>query len=417
MGAHSLYQIKDDRQMNVNVLTVSQINKFIKSLIETSAPLKRVYVKGEISNFKRNAFSGHCYFSLKDENSQLGCIMYSSNAAGLRFEPETGMTVLCYGRISVYDKGGNYQLAVDDMQPDGLGSLYLAMIQLKERLDKEGLFDEGRKKALPRFPKKIGVVTSNTGAAVADIKNITARRYPLAEIVIAPTIVQGAQAAQDIADSIKLLDGRGDIDVIIFGRGGGSEEDLWCFNDEKVVRAVAACNTPIISAVGHKTDSPLCDLAADYAAPTPSAAAEKVCPDINELYFELSILKRRLNEAMCGGLEDRMRALSDITSSPILENFDSLINTYSENIDVLSQRINESVSHILENKLNALRAAAGRLNALSPLAVLARGYSVVKSGNNVIKSVSQLKQNDDITLVLTDGSANAVITEVFENEQ
>ena len=399
----------------INILTVSQLNKYIAALIDNCAPLKRLYVKGELSDFKRNAFSGHCYFSLKDDSGKISCIMYSSVASKLRFEPENGMTVICFGRVSVYDKNGVYQLVADDIIPDGVGEMYLALNRLKEKLEKEGLFDESRKKPLPKFPSKIGVATSNTGAAVEDIKNIAARRYPLAEIIIVPTVVQGAQAAEDIVKSIEFLDGMGDIDVIIFGRGGGSADDLWCFNDERVVRAVAACKTPIVSAVGHKTDSPLCDFAADVAVPTPSAAAERVCPDFNELYSALSQIKSRLFAAVNGVIDGKMRELSDITGSPVLENYEALICSYSEKVNELRRRINERLAYIIESKEALLSLLAGKLNALSPLAVLSRGYLIGGIGGSVIKSVSQIKSKDSIDLTFSDGKAKAEITEVINN--
>ena len=400
----------------MNVITVSQVNRYIKALLDESGPLRNIYISGEISNFKHYYSSGHMYFTLKDENSQLKAVMFSSNASRLKFMPDNGMKVICSGRISVYEKSGEYQLYVDDMQPDGVGALNLAFEQLKEKLFKEGVCDEELKKPLPQFPKKIGVATSDIGAAVEDIKNITGRRYPLAEIVIAPTIVQGASAPADIVKSIGILDSIDDVDVIIVGRGGGSIEDLWAFNTEEVARAVIACKTPIVSAVGHETDFTICDFVADLRAPTPSAAAELVCPDINILANELSLLKNSLVNYINIVIDDNMQYVSDLSHSPVLENYDSVIGSYKENVDVLETRLKDSLSYIIENKSLKLSALAGKLNALSPLAVLARGYSVAQHNNRVIKSVSDIKENDEIHIAFNDGKAVCTVNEVVKND-
>ena len=258
----------------MTVLTVSQVNTYIKALIDEAAPLKSIYLTGEISNFKRHFPSGHLYFTLKDEKSQIKAVMFKTSASRLRFEPNDGMKVIIRGRISVFERNGEYQIYAEDMQPDGLGALNLAFEQLKEKLYNEGLFDESYKKPLPKYPSKIGVATSSTGSVIQDIKDVCKRRYPICEIVLVQTLVQGASASGDIVKSIKLLDSMEDIDLIIVGRGGGSLEDLWAFNTEEVARAVFECNKPVISAVGHETDTTICDFVADLRAPTPSAAAE-----------------------------------------------------------------------------------------------------------------------------------------------
>ncbi len=399
----------------MNVITVSQVNKYIKALLDGSMPLRSIYICGEISNFKYYYASGHMYFTLKDENSQLKAVMFASNAQKIKFQPENGMRVICSGRISAYEKNGEYQLYADDMQPDGLGALNLAFEQLKEKLFNEGVCSEEIKKTLPPYPEKIGVVTSDIGAAVEDIKNITARRYPLAEIVIVPTVVQGDKAASDIVKSIELLDNRKDIDVIIVGRGGGSLEDLWAFNTEEVARAVIACNTPIVSAVGHETDTTICDFVSDLRAPTPSAAAEIVCPDINVLAKDVSVFKTGLRDAADNIINSNMQLVLDLAQSPVLENYEMLLQSYNETIDVLKERLADSVLSLNENKMFRLSALAGRLNALSPLAVLARGYSVAQKEKQIIKSVSQIKKNDKITLVLQNGKAECIIDEVIKN--
>ncbi len=399
----------------MNVITVSQVNRYIKALLDESAPLRSIFISGEISNFKYYYSSGHMYFTLKDENSQLKAVMFSSYASKLKFNPDSGMKVICSGRISAYEKNGEYQLYVDDMQPDGVGALNLAFEQLKERLLNEGVCNDEIKKLLPPFPRKIGVATSYIGAAVEDIKNITARRYPLAELVIVPTIVQGTSASADIVKSIRLLDDIEDIDVIIVGRGGGSIEDLWAFNTEEVARAVIACKTPIVSAVGHETDYTICDFVADLRAPTPSAAAELVCPDMNSLSNELATLKSSLFNYINIMIDDNIQYVSELSHSPVLENYDSVLSSYKDNVEVLEARLSDSVLSSVETKSLKLSALAGKLNALSPLAVLARGYSVAQKNNEIIKSVSDINENDEIHIAFSDVGAICKVNEVVEN--
>lgn len=399
----------------MNVITVSQVNRYIKALLDESAPLRSIFISGEISNFKYYYSSGHMYFTLKDENSQLKAVMFSSYASKLKFNPDSGMKVICSGRISAYERNGEYQLYVDDMQPDGVGALNLAFEQLKERLLNEGVCNDEIKKPLPPFPRKIGVATSDIGAAVEDIKNITARRYPLAELVIVPTIVQGTSASADIVKSIRLLDDIEDIDVIIVGRGGGSIEDLWAFNTEEVARAVIACKTPIVSAVGHETDYTICDFVADLRAPTPSAAAELVCPDMNSLSNELATLKSSLFNYINIMIDDNIQYVSELSHSPVLENYDSVLSSYKDNVDVLEARLSDSVLSSVETKSLKLSALAGKLNALSPLAVLARGYSVAQKNNEIIKSVSDINENDEIHIAFSDGGVICKVNEVVEN--
>ena len=399
----------------MNILTVSQLNTYIKALIDGSAPLKKIYIGGEISNFTHYYRTGHMYLTLKDEKSQLKAVMFASYAERLKFQPQNGMKVICLGKVSVYEKSGEYQLYIEDMQPEGLGALYLAYNQLKDKLEREGLFDNELKKPLPKYPKKIGVATSNTGAAVEDIKNITARRYPLAEVVIVPTIVQGEYAPADIVKSLKILDSMGDIDVIILGRGGGSAEDLWAFNDEAVARAVFECKTPIVSAVGHETDTTICDFVADLRAPTPSAAAEIICPDIREMISDIEELKEQLNDQINDIVDKQLQRVYDLASSPVLENYEAVIDGYGDTVSVLTQRLVDSTLRGYENKAHKFGVLAEKLNALSPLAVLARGYSVAQSGGEIVKSISQIKENDDITLVLQDGNVECTVREVIKN--
>lgn len=397
----------------MNVLTVTQVNTYIKALLDESVPLRNIYISGEISNFTHYYRTGHLYFTLKDESSQLKAVMFSSNASRLRFQAENGMKVICRGRISVYSKSGEYQLYVDDMQPDGVGALSLAFEQLKKKLSQEGLFDEAHKKPIPPFPSKIGVATSNIGAAVEDIKNITARRYPLAEIIICPTVVQGENAPADIVRSIKMLDGYDGIDVIILGRGGGSAEDLWAFNSEEVARAVFACETPIVSAVGHETDFTICDFVSDLRAPTPSAAAELVCPDINKLYSDLSVKKNALDFYITNRIETLEQDLCDITQNGAFADAESFFAAYQDNLEVLSERLNDAFSFTIDDKENKFLNASARLEALSPLSVLMRGYCVASKNGKAVKSKKDIKKDDELTLRFADGRVDISVGEVL----
>lgn len=402
----------------MNVLTVSQINTFIKAVFAERQELRNVYISGEISNFTHYYRSGHMYFTLKDENAQIKAVMFSSYASRLKFQPESGMKVICRGYISVYEKSGEYQLYVDDMQPDGLGALNLAYEQLKAKLFAEGVCGDDVKKPLPRYPRKIGVVTSDIGAAVEDIKNITARRWPLANVVIAPTLVQGANAAPDIVKSIVRLDNAGDIDVIIVGRGGGSVEDLWAFNTEGVARAVINCKTPIVSAVGHETDFTICDFVADLRAPTPSAAAEIICPDIEAEIAHCENLKNMLSRLESDKIDEEMQYIADLTETSVLAGSENFLKEHGDYIDELSSRFCRAFDSTLGDKENNFAMLLGKLNALSPLAVMQRGYAVAKeSGGKIIKSVSQISANDDVKIEFADGNAVCKVCEVNQIER
>lgn len=397
----------------MNVITVTQLNTYIKSILDENTHLKTIYIRGEISNFKHYYKSGHMYLTLKDNNCQLKAVMFSSYASRLKFKPEDGMSVICRGKISIYEKDGVYQLYIEDMQPDGIGALSIAFEQLKEKLEKEGLFDPSHKKPIPKYPKKIGIATSNMGAAIEDIKNITKRRYPIAELVIAPTIVQGDSAPEDIVKSIQLLDSIDDIDVIIVGRGGGSLEDLWAFNTEMVARAVFECQKPVISAVGHETDFTICDFTADLRAETPSAAAEKAVPDINELLKFTENAESRMLYSISKRLEYEAQRLDSLSNESILANY----NDFFDNKNDVLVSLKKELSDAFENKLSRckydLGILSGKLDALSPLSVLARGYAAVKTKDNkIIKSKEDIKVNDKINIKFIDGSAVCTVDEV-----
>lgn len=393
----------------MTTLTVSQLNRYIKSVLDEANLLQNIYVSGEISNFKHYP-SGHIYFTLKDSASQLKCVMFSSDNTSLRFRPENGMSVVCLGRIGVYEKDGVYQLYVKGMQPKGIGELALAYEQLKETLEKRGWFSPLHKKPIPKYPKKIGVATSNMGAAVEDIKNIISRRFPICELVIVPTVVQGENAKNDIARSVEFLDELG-VDTIIVGRGGGSLEDLWAFNTIEVAQAVYNCKTPVISAVGHETDYTICDFVSDLRAPTPSAAAELAVPDINSELSYIEDARAFMNKSV----NHKILELSQRLDS--LSRFDSMsvslfISPYFEQLALITKKMNEELRNVINRKQLELSKAASMLNALSPLAVLGRGYSLTLHNDAVVTSASEVKADDLITTRLKSSTIISRVTEV-----
>lgn len=393
----------------MTTLTVSQLNRYIKSVLDEANLLQNIYVSGEISNFKHYP-SGHIYFTLKDSASQLKCVMFSSDNTSLRFRPENGMSVVCLGRIGVYEKDGAYQLYVKGMQPKGIGELALAYEQLKETLEKRGWFSPLHKKPIPKYPKKIGVATSNMGAAVEDIKNIISRRFPICELVIVPTVVQGENAKNDIARCVEFLDELG-VDTIIVGRGGGSLEDLWAFNTIEVAQAVYNCKTPVICAVGHETDYTICDFVSDLRAPTPSAAAELAVPDINSEFSYIEDARAFMNKSV----NHKILELSQRLDS--LSRFDSIsvslfISPYFEQLALITKKMNEELRNIINRKQLELSKAASMLNALSPLAVLGRGYSLTLHNDAVITNASEVKADDLITTRLKSSTIISRVTEV-----
>lgn len=397
----------------MNVITVSQVNTYIKALLDESTPLRNIYIVGEISNFLHYFRSGHMYFTLKDDKSQIKAVMFSSYAQKLKFKPEDGMRVICRGRISSYEKDGFYQIYVEDIQPDGIGALNLAYEQLKTKLADEGLFNEIYKKAIPKYPLKIGVATSNMGAAVEDIKNITARRYPLCELIIVPTAVQGVQATGDIVKSLKMLDSMDDIDLIIVGRGGGSIEDLWAFNTEEVARAVFNCKKPVISAVGHETDYTICDFVADLRAPTPSAAAELAVPDIRVLETFLESCNQIMRNSLKNKIENEFQRLDLIENGSVLSNPAAYYNDLTVFIEDCSRELNDNFKNIVKSASHNFAGTVGKLDALSPLAVLSRGYSMITGKNGeVLKSKNDIKSNDTVKITFPDGNVNVKIDEV-----
>jgi exodeoxyribonuclease VII large subunit len=380
-------------------------------LMESDDVLNYVSIRGEISNFKAHS-SGHMYFTLKDGESEISAVMFRSAASRLNFAPKNGMKVVAYGKVSVYEVTGKYQVYVSAMADDGAGALFAEYQRLLEKLRAEGLFDESRKKPIPRFPKRIGIITSPTGAAIRDMINVTGRRYPSAELIICPSAVQGAEAPEELRRALLLLDAVGECDVLIIGRGGGSAEDLWAFNDEALVRAVASANTPIISAVGHETDTTLCDYAADLRAPTPSAAAELAVPDRAVLMQRIDEVAERMYALLDRTLTAYKTSLAASSKQLALTSPTEKLKNAGERIRKAEELMNMSLASMLEKKKLMLASATGRLEAINPLAVISRGYSVTRDENeSIVSSVEQVSEGDGISILVSDGSIRAVVTE------
>ena len=389
--------------MKSTVLSVTQLNTYIKSIIDGDSLLRSLYVVGEISNFTNHYRTGHFYLTLKDENCAVKAVMFASANRRLKFMPENGMKVIVRGRVSVFERDGQYQLYIDDMQPDGLGALNLAFEQLKNRLAQEGLFDERLKKPIPYRCMRIGVVTSATGAVIQDIRNVISRRYPLAEIILAPVQVQVASAAPQIADAIERFNSGDYADVLIVGRGGGSLEDLWAFNEEIVARAVFKSRIPIISAVGHETDFTICDFVADLRAPTPSAAAELAVPDIREDIAFVQTVVYECEATLLQRVNDEKERLEIIKERLRYRSPSMLIDQRIQTVDTLMTSALLSVQRKLDSETARLSSMAARLDALSPLKVMARGYSIVTKDEKVVASSKALKKGDRITVGFSDG--------------
>lgn len=396
------------------VLSVSQLNRYVKSRMDADENLYNVFLVGEISNFTDHYKTGHFYFSIKDEDAQIKAVMFRSNAAKVKFHVENGLRVIVRGRVSLYEAAGSYQVFVDDMQPDGEGALQLAFEQLKERLQKAGLFDTAHKKSIPKYPRKIGVITSETGAAIQDILNILGRRYPLAEVILAPVLVQGDGAPEQLVSAVEQFNQLNCADLLIIGRGGGSAEDLWAFNDERLAYAVYCSEIPVISAVGHETDFTICDFVADLRAPTPSAAAELAVPNINVLYSEISALQTRLQNAAVGYLQTEHRRLELFAGKSVLQNPFLYFDTLRMRLFTVNSAFEASRESILHKAHMRLQENAAKLQSLSPLAVLARGYAVAELPNKtVLHSVAQLQKTDFFVLRLSDGKAECVVKEIL----
>jgi len=397
-------------RLDTPVLTVAQVTRHVKTLLESDELLQDLTVRGEIANFKRHS-SGHLYFSLRDEEALLPCVMFAGAARFLGFSPGDGLRVLARGRISVYEPRGQYQLYVESLEYDGLGALFEAFERLRKRLQAEGLFEAARKRPLPPFPRTVAVVTSDKGAAIRDIINILGRRWPLARVLVFPATVQGAEAPASIVKSLRRAGAFPGVEVVIVGRGGGSLEDLWAFNSEEVVRAVAECPVPVVSAVGHETDVTLCDFAADLRAPTPSAAAELVVPDQREVLREA----RSVLQALCARLRhwvaQREEALSALRARRLSLALTRMLDRWTQECDELRSAVERGMRRRAEMCAAALATETARLNAVSPLAVLRRGYSVLRRAEDgvVVRSVAQVRAGDAAEAVVADGAIDITV--------
>ena len=387
--------------MTYNPISVTELNKYIKNKIDSDEVLNNVLVKGEISNYKHH-YTGHLYFTLKDENSLIKCIMFKSSAVNLKFEPRDGMKVMIFGTVSVFERDGVYQIYAKAMQEDGMGSLYKAYEEMKARLEKEGLFDASHKKKIPIFPKCIGVLTSNTGAVIRDIINVSTRRNPNVYIKLLPVPVQGEGASQKIADAIKLMNDKKLADVIIVARGGGSLEDLWPFNEEVVARAIYDSELPIISAVGHETDFTIADFVADLRAPTPSAAAELAVPNISDIVLKLESYNNRYKLALKKKVEFMRLRYEKCMNSRVFKEPTQKINEKYMLVDMKVKKIQNSIMIIYKDKKTNMIKHISKLDALSPLKTLTRGYSIAQKDGKVIKSIKEIKKDDQIDLRLID---------------
>ena len=399
-------------ERNEKALSVGDANRYVKMLMDNDSLLSSISVRGEISNLKYHT-SGHLYFTLKDEEAEISAVMFRSSVNAMSFSAKNGMKVVAFGRISIYEKSGKCQMYVSAMIDDGKGNLQLEYERLLKKLTEEGLFDSARKKKLPRMPKCIGIITSPTGAAVRDMINVTGRRWPAAKILLYPSLVQGTDAPAELCQGLNCLNALEACDVIIIGRGGGSIEDLWAFNDENVVRAVAASNIPVISAVGHETDFTLCDFAADYRAPTPSAAAEVAVPDKSEMKMRLDDTFSKAERAMLNKVALNKNAVANLFRQLELGSPQSRLMNEKRTLELKRQIIEKNMAQIYKTQQDRLSMLVGKLEAMSPLAVLTRGYSVVKNPNgDVVSSVDGIRAGDTVNVIFGDGSADAKILSI-----
>ena len=394
------------------LLTVRELTRYVKGLLDEDPFLQSVWVQGEISNFKWH-HSGHVYFTLKDDAAQIKVVMFRSHASRLRFRPENGMQVIVQGNVTVFERDGVYQLYAAAMEPYGLGALHLEFEQLKRRLAAEGLFDEALKRPLPRLPRAVGLVTAPTGAAIRDMITVSCRRFPGMRLVLAPALVQGPEAPESLIRALTLVARVPEVDVIIIGRGGGSLEDLWAFNDERLARAIRACPVPVVSAVGHETDYTIADFAADLRAPTPSAAAEIVVPSRSELQGVVDGLKIRLAAAARRAVERRRIRLKALAERPVLQRPEGRLQQDRQRLDDLARRLEYLGGSLLAARRRELGGLAGRLEALSPLAVLSRGYAIARTEDgHVVKDAARLHVGDRLDVLLHKGSVRCQVEEI-----
>ena len=390
----------------MTTLSVKQLNLFVKSLIEGDVRLNNVYVTGEISNFKNHYQSGHFYFTLKDNDAQIRCVMFRAYACRVPFMVRDGLNVVLRGRVSLYEKDGQYQFYAEEMHEQGLGDISLQFQQIKEKLEKEGLFLEENKRQIPAFPQRIAVITSDTGAAVQDILNITARRYPLCEIMLCPVAVQGENAVPSMIDALERVYALGNCDTIIIGRGGGSIEDLWAFNSEALARKIYESPIPVISAVGHETDFTICDFVADLRAPTPSAAAELAVPYSAEIISKLNKYNSLLKNGLLLKYNGQKVKFDALANKSILSKPFNITESRNETVDRLFDKMLNAYKGIISQEKSRYVSDVAKLDALSPLKVLSRGYSIAEVDGKVIKSVNDISNGDKFKLKLSDGAVN-----------
>lgn len=395
----------------MNTLTVSQLNRYVMSVLESDPNLSGLTIQGEISSFKKYP-SGHLYFTLKDDNAAVSCVMFKGSAVNLSFVPQDGLRVLVNAKASLYERDGKFQLYVNQMQPDGIGNLYTAFEKLKEKLRSEGLFDQKYKQKIPLLPRRIGVVTSPKGAVIRDIINVLSRRFSEFNLVLIPVAVQGDTASKSIVAAIETFNRMNEVDVLIVGRGGGSMEDLWCFNEESVARAVFNSRIPIISAVGHETDFTICDMVADLRAPTPSAAAELSMPVKTELKRNIYLKQEKLINNLEGKLRYNRLRLDHLNKSRIFVTPESIYDPQKQEIANLEQSLKDSIENILSRTKEKTGNTLMKLDTLSPLKILSRGYSLVQIKENlkILKSIHDVAQGDNLLVRLTDGVVECEVT-------
>ena len=391
------------------IFSVSEINKYIKMLFDGDELLNSISIRGEITNFKAH-YTGHYYFTLKDESSTIKCVMFKGYAQFVKFKPADGMKVVINGQISAFERDGVYQIYCKSMSPEGLGDLYLAYEQLKEKLSKEGLFDISKKKKIPFLPQRVGVITSRTGAVIRDIINVSTRRYPTANILIYPAAVQGVNVASTVIEGLKVFNELNNVDVIIIARGGGSFEDLFGFNDENLARAIYASKIPVVSAVGHETDFTICDFVSDLRAPTPSAAAELVYPEYTEIVSRIEKDKNRTIIAMKNYIERKRQYVERLKAAKLEKVPLDQVNKYRLAIDSMMTKSEATLKYMIEKYRTRCVKSIAKIDKLSPLKTLTRGYSVVEDEDGkVIKSVNDVSSNQEIKITVTDGKVSAIV--------
>lgn len=397
---------------DIVALSVSQLNRYIKDVFAADINLIAVTIKGEISNFTNHVKTGHFYFTLKDETSSIRVVMFKGYASKVPFTVENGMNVIVRGSVQVFERDGTYQIYCQQLEPDGIGALYLAFEQLKQRLSERGLFDPDHKRELPRFPQKIAVATAKTGAALQDILNILSRRYPIATVIVIPTLVQGENAPQSIVESINRAELIENLDLLIVGRGGGSIEDLWAFNDENVAQAIYDCNVPVISAVGHEIDFTIADFVADLRAPTPSAAAELATPDIAELSRHISALSNAIEHHTLSQTKSRLENLKTLYHRLLAVSPERSVLAKEAEVNSLCERLENGCKNAISTKENRYLNSVSMLTALSPLKVITRGYTLSYSGEKLIKITGDITVGDEIKTVVQDGEIISAVTAI-----